>query len=70
MYIVLPQEVDGLGQLLNKIDRSTWYRERLFMQKTLVKFALPKVKFDAIASLKEVLQHVSDGANSFCFRIF
>lgn len=59
MYIALPQKVDGLEQLLQKVNRSTWARALKSMAKAKVKVALPKIKFSNSISLKDTMNIVS-----------
>lgn len=58
MYIVLPNKVDGLDELLNKIDTSTLHRAQFLLEEIEVKVSLPKFKFTNSINLNEVLQNV------------
>lgn len=59
MYIVLPQKVDGIHQLVSKIDSSSFRRAQLLLEEVEVKVALPKFKFSNSIQLNEVLKDVS-----------
>lgn len=59
MYIVLPQKVGGLDELLGKIDSSTLHRAQYLLEEVEVKVALPKFKFSNSINLNDVLKDVS-----------
>lgn len=59
MYIVLPQRIGGLDELLAKIDSSTLHRAQYLLEEVEVKVALPKFKFSNSINLNEVLKDVS-----------
>lgn len=72
MYIVLPQKIDGLDELLGKIDSSTLHRAQYLLEEVEVKVALPKFKFNNSINLNQVLKDVSHlwkVEMSFCRRI-
>lgn len=59
MYIVLPQKVDGINQLVAKIDSSSFRRAQLLLEEVEVKVALPKFQFSNSIRLNDVLKDVS-----------
>lgn len=65
MYIVLPQKVGGLDELLGKIDSSTLHRAQYLLEEVEVKVALPKFKFSNSINLNDVLKDVSHAISSF-----
>lgn len=62
MYIVLPARVDGLEELVRRIDSSSFNGVKNFMAEVKVKVVLPKIRFTNTNKLKENLQKVSDSA--------
>lgn len=67
MYIVLPQKIDGLEELLAKVDSSTLHRAQYLLEEVEVKVALPKFKFQNSINLNEELKNVS--ADIWTYRI-
>ena len=62
MYIVLPNQVDGLNNLLRTIDSPTLQRAKWLMDEIEVKVTLPRFKFENEVHLNEILQDVSSTA--------
>lgn len=59
MYIVLPQDVEGINGLVDKIDSSTLHRAQYLLEEVEVKVALPKFRFTNSIQLNEILKEVS-----------
>jgi len=58
MFIILPNRVEGLNELLQKVDSSTLQRVQWLMDETEVRVLLPKFKFDNEVHLNEVLKEL------------
>lgn len=58
MYIILPQDVEGMETLLTKIDSSTLHRAQYLLEEVEVKVGLPKFKFTNSINLNDVLKDV------------
>lgn len=61
MYIVLPNEVDGLDLLINRIKEDALAELISRMDDVEVNISLPKFDFHFETSLKPSLQKVSNG---------
>lgn len=59
MYVILPNKVDGLNEMVGKVDSSTLHRSQWLMDELEVRVVLPKFKFDNEINLNEVLKDVS-----------
>lgn len=59
MYIVLPNKVDGLDELISRIDSSNIHRSQFLLNFEEVKVSLPKFKFTNTIKLNDVLKSVS-----------
>lgn len=59
MYIILPNKLGDLDELISKIDSSTIQRTRSLLEKVVVKLSLPKFKFTSSVHLNEILKAVS-----------
>lgn len=60
MYIILPQEVEGIDTLMTKIDSSTLHRAQYLLEEVEVKVGLPKFRFSNSINLNEILKEVSN----------
>lgn len=60
MYIILPNQVNGLMEILGKIDNTIMQKIKQKMEQHLVSIQLPRVKFDEKIELNDVLKEVSD----------
>lgn len=58
MYILLPTKVDGLNDLLTKIDSSSLHRAQYLLEQSEIKVAIPKFRFSNAINMNEVLQEV------------
>lgn len=58
MYIALPNTVDGLDEMVRKIDSTSLQRAQWLMDKVEVHVQLPKFKFDNEIHLNNVLKEV------------
>lgn len=56
MYIILPNKLDGLDELVSRIDSSSLHRTQILMDKVEVKVSLPKFKFANTVQLNEILK--------------
>ncbi|XP_055302785.1 serine protease inhibitor 27A-like [Sitodiplosis mosellana] len=56
MYIVLPNKVDGLDELISRVDSSYLHRTQILMEKVEVKVSIPKFKFTNTVKLNEILK--------------
>lgn len=61
MYVVLPVDVDGLDNIVARIDSSTLHRMQILMEKVEVKVSLPKFRFTNTVKLNAILQAVGRG---------
>lgn len=59
MYIVLPAKVDGLDELLSRVDNSNINRMQFLLNLEEVKVSLPKFNIVNTVKLNEVLKSVS-----------
>lgn len=58
MYIALPNTVDGLDEMIRKIDSTSLQRAQWLMDEVEVRVLLPKFKFDNEVHLNNVLKEV------------
>jgi len=58
MYIVLPNQIDGLNDLVNRVDSSTLHRAQWLMDITEIKVCIPKFKFENAIHLNDVLKEL------------
>lgn len=59
MYIILPNEYDGLDELISRIDTSNFHRIQLLMSYEEVSVSLPKFKFTNTVKLNDILKDVN-----------
>lgn len=59
MYIVLPNQANGLKEMLGKIDNTIMQRVKAQMAQHLVRIQMPRVKINEKVELNEVLKEVS-----------
>lgn len=59
MYVIVPYKVDGLNDLISKIDSSSLHRAQYILEQAEVQVAIPKFKFENSIKLNDVLQEVS-----------
>lgn len=64
MFIILPNRIDGLNDLLQKLDSSTLQRVQWLMDETEVRVLLPKFKFDNEVFLNDILKEVCTGLSA------
>lgn len=66
MYIVLPVKVDGLDDLVSRVDSSTIRRTQFLLNLEEVKVLLPRFKIVNTVKLNEVLKSVIIHHKFFC----
>lgn len=59
MYIVLPAKVDGLDELLSRVDNSNINRMQFLLNLEEVKVSLPKFSIVNTVKLNEILKSVN-----------
>lgn len=59
MYVVLPSKVDGLDDLLSRVDSSNINRMQFLMNLEEVKVSLPKFNIVNTVKLNEILKSVN-----------
>lgn len=59
MYIVLPNKIDGLDELISRVDSSNVHRTQFLLTSEEVKVSLPKFKFTNTVQLNEILKAVT-----------
>lgn len=59
MYLVLPNQLNGLKGMLGKIDNILMQRVKEKMNQHLVRILLPRVRFSEKIELNDVLKEVS-----------
>lgn len=59
MYIVLPNQLNGLKGMLGKIDNIIMQRVKEKMAQHLVRILLPRIRFGEKIELNDVLKEVS-----------
>lgn len=64
MYILLPNQVNGLNGLLYKLDNSSISIAQKMLEKVEVAVSIPKFSFKNDIDLNEVLQKVKKNRNS------
>lgn len=58
MYIVLPSKVDGLEELVSRVDSSTIHRTQFLLTLEEVKVSLPKFNIVNTVKLNDILKSV------------
>lgn len=59
MYIVLPTKVDGLEELVQRVDSSTIHRQQFLLTLEEVKVSLPKFNIVNTVKLNDILKSVN-----------
>lgn len=58
MYIVLPNKIDGLEELISRVDSSNIHRSQFLLNFEEVKVLMPKFKFTNTIKLNDILKSV------------
>lgn len=59
LFIVLPNRVDGINDLINSLESETLNEDVFYMDKSEVKVVIPKFKFDTQTDMNDAIQQVS-----------
>lgn len=58
MFIILPMEVNGIDEVINKLDSNALKNEVWHMDEVECHVILPKFKFDTSVNLNEITKSV------------
>lgn len=59
MYILLPTKIDGLDELVSRVDSSNFQRNQILMNSEEVEVTLPKFSIVNTVKLNEALKSVN-----------